>query len=156
MANKNTPKDRTDGFIVLDTFQRFHQKNDVFRRSWWDERIRSPKSRLFYETYREPLKTWRKADGFTQKDYALRNAAWHVSDLFTELKEDQDRREGFTDAFTLQRDVAGQKIELGSPEEAAREIKMVAKTLGAGLVGITGYDERWEYAGKFSDLNTWL
>jgi epoxyqueuosine reductase len=154
MTNNSPVNDRAAGFKILESFQRFRQKNDVFRRSWWDDRIRSPKTKLFYETYREPLKTWRKADGFTQKDYALRNAAWHVSDLFTELKEGEDRREGFTDAFTLQRDVAEEKIELGTPDEAAREIKMVAKSLGAGLVGITHYDERWEYAGKFSDLSS--
>ena len=56
------------GFRLLPIFERFNQKDDVFRRSWWDERIRSRKSELFYETYREPLKTWRKVDGFTQKD----------------------------------------------------------------------------------------
>ena len=82
------PDDEAAGFEILDDFERFDQKNDVFRRSWWDARIRSGKARLFYATYRQPLKTWRKADGFTQKDFALRNAAWHVSDLFTELKEE--------------------------------------------------------------------
>ena len=85
--------DAAAGFDIQENFQQFNQKDDVFRRSWWDKRIRSEKAMLFYATYREPLKTWRKADGFTQKDFALRNAAWHVSDIFTELKEDQDRRE---------------------------------------------------------------
>jgi reductive dehalogenase len=137
----------------LGDFERFHQKNDVFRRSWWDERIRSPKAELFYATYREPLKTWRKADGFTQKDYALRNAAWHVSDLFTEANEANDRREGFTDAFTLQRDVASSKIAVPPPDQAAAEIKHVALAFGAGLVGITHFDERWQYASRFSDIS---
>lgn len=145
--------DKAAGFEILDNFERFKQKNDVFRRSGWDERIRSKKSELFYATYREPLKTWRKADGFTQKDYALRNASWHVSDIFTELKEDQDRREGFSDEFTLQRDVAKQKIALGTPEETATEIKHVAKSFGADLVGITHFDERWMYVRKFSDIS---
>jgi reductive dehalogenase len=145
--------DEAAEFEILDGFQRFNQKNDVFRRSWWDPRIRSEKAKLFYSTYREPLKTWRKADGFTQKDYALRNAAWHVSDLFTEMKEDEDRREGFSDAFTLQRDVADQRIELGTPEESATEVKLVAKAFGAGAVGITYRDERWQYARKFSDMS---
>jgi reductive dehalogenase len=125
----------------------------MFRRSWWDETVRSDKAALFYATYREPLETFRTADGFTQKDYALRNAAWHVSDIFTELKQDEDRREGFSDAFTLQRDVASQKMALGSPAEAAAEIKRVAKGFGASLVGITAYDERWEYKRKFSDMS---
>jgi hypothetical protein len=62
------PTDAAAGFEVLPNFQRFNQKDDLFRRSWWDERIRSAKSQLFYATYREPLKSWRKADGFTQKD----------------------------------------------------------------------------------------
>ncbi|MCB0088679.1 MAG: reductive dehalogenase [Caldilineaceae bacterium] len=145
--------DASAGFEVLDTFERFHQKDDVFRRSWWDERIRSEKAQLFYATYREPLKSWRKAEGFTQKDYALRNAAWHVSDIFTELKEDQDRREGFSDEFTLYRDVSQNRLDVGTPAEAAAEIKRVAKGFGADLVGITGYDVRWMYAQKFSDMS---
>jgi len=145
--------DNAAGFDITDAFERFNQKDDVFRRSWWDERIRSNKVRRFYETYRKPLETWRKADGFTQKDYALRNAAWHVSDLFTEMKEDQDRREGFTDAFTLQRDVASEKTAFESPEAAAEEVKRVARGFGADLVGITHNDPRWLYTSKFSDIS---
>ena len=83
-----TAGDDSAGFEVLENFERFNQKNDIFRRSWWDDTVRSEKTELFYATYREPLKTWRKADGFTQKDYALRNASWHVSDIFTDLMED--------------------------------------------------------------------
>lgn len=147
-----TDTDAAAGFEILDDFQRFDQKDDVFRRSWWDERIRSDKSALFYATYREPLKTFRKADGFTQKDFALRNAAWHVSDIFTELKEDQNRREGFSDEFSLYRDVASVQQAMGTPDEAAAEIKQVARLFGADLVGITGYDERWLYTQKFSDM----
>lgn len=145
--------DRAAGFEVGPDFERFNQKEDVFRRSWWDPEIRSEKAKLFYATYREPLKTWRKADGFTQKDYALRNAAWHVSDILTELKEDQDRREGFSDEFSLYREPAAQKIDIGPPDEAAGELKHVAKLFGADMVGITGFDERWMYVNKFSDMS---
>jgi epoxyqueuosine reductase len=153
VGRDHATSDRRAGFEITSDFERFHQKYDVFRRSWWDERIKSDKSALFYKTYREALESWRKADGFTQKDYALRNAAWHVSDIFTELKESEDRREGFTDAFTLQRDIASERSEFESPEAAAREIKRVAKAFGASLVGITEYDERWMYASKFSDIS---
>lgn len=143
--------DRAAGFDLLADFTPFNQKDDLFRRSWWDERIRSEKSERFYATYREPLKRWRKAEGFGQKDYALRNAAWHVSDIFTELKEEEGRREGFTDEFTLQRAVAASKIALGSLAEGAAEIKRVAKAFGADLVGITFFDPRWLYQHKFND-----
>lgn len=145
--------DTSSAYEITGDFERFAQKNDVFRRSWWDARIRSDKARLFYATYREPLKDWRQADGFTQKDYALRNASWHVSDLFTEMKECEDRREGFSDAFTLQRAPAKEKILFESPQAGADEMKNVAKRFGADLVGITYYDERWMYTQKFSDMS---
>lgn len=147
------PSDDDCGFDVRSDFERFRQKNDVFRRSWWDERIHSGKHALFYATYREPLKTFRKADGFTQKDYAFRNASWHVSDIFTEMKEGEDRREGFSDAFTLYRDVAEQQQDMGTPEDAAAEVKHVATAFGADLVGVTAFDERWLYTHKFSDMS---
>ncbi len=142
-----------DPFNTGPNFERFHQKDDVFRRSWWDERIRSKKAERFYRTYREPLKTWRRADGFTQKDYAFRNASWHVSDIFTELKESEDRREGFSDPFTLYREPAAEKVAFETPEEAAREIKHVANAFGADMVGITRNDPRWLYATTFSDMS---
>ena len=145
--------DKEADFEITDNFERFNQKNDVFRRSWWDANIRSEKSRIFYASYRKPLKNWRQADGFTQKDYAFRNATWHVSDLFTEMKENEDRREGFSDAFTLYRDVAKEKTHFDSPKAAADEIKNIAKRFGADIVGITQYDERWLYTQKFSDMS---
>ena len=152
-SNKHSHNNRAFNFETLENFERFDQKNDVFRRSWWDKTIRSKKTELFYSTYREPLKTWKKADGFTQKDYALRNAAWHVSDILTEINLDQDRREGFSDAFTIQIPVAKNKINLGTKKEASKEIKKIAKVFGAGLVGITKYDDRWEYSRKYSDIS---
>lgn len=145
--------DQAAGFEVTEEFARFNQKDDVFRRSWWDDRIRSKKAQRFYATYRQPLKSGRTTDGFTQRDYALRNAAWHVSDIFTELKQNEDRREGFSDAFTLQRDVSEEKTEFPSPETARVEIKSIAKGFGADLVGITYCDERWLYTHKFSDMS---
>ena len=153
IPKKNNSNDLEADFQILDDFTRFDQKNDVFRRAWWDDSIKSKKTKLFYATYREPLKTWRKADGYTQKDYALRNAAWHVSDLLTEINKDDDRREGFSDAFTLQTPVADTQIDMGTEQQASDEIKKIALEFGAGLVGITNYDNRWEYSRKFSDMS---
>ncbi|MGB7301459.1 MAG: reductive dehalogenase domain-containing protein [Burkholderiaceae bacterium] len=141
------------GFEVTGDFTPFNQKDDVFRRSFHDPSIRSEAAMRFYRTYREPLKNWRKADGFTQKDYALRNAMWHISDLFTEYKEDQDRREGFSDAFTLNRDVAAEQTTFDSPSQASAEIKRVARLVGAADCGVTAVDKRWMYSEKFSDMS---
>ncbi len=150
--SESTPDvtDHEAGFEVLEGFQRFSQRDEIFSRSFWDERVRSRKSEIFYEAYRKPLNHWRQTDGFTQKDYAFRNAAWHVTDVFAELKEGEDRREGFLDEFTLQRAGPQEKLPIGSPLEMSAEIKHIAKVFGADLVGITNYDERWIYTQKYS------
>ncbi len=145
--------DRDAGFEIGDDFTRFSQKDDIFCRSFWDPKVRSHRSDMFYETYRTPKLTWRKVDGFTQRDYALRNASWHVTDIFAEIRDGDDRREGFLDPYTAIREGPGSKMPVSSPEEMAREIKYAAKTLGADLVGITGNDERWLYTHAYSREN---
>lgn len=140
------------GFSVLPNFQRFTQKNDIYARAFWDAEVHSPKTDRFFETYRTPLKKWKTADGFQQKDYALRNASWHLPDIFAELKEGDDRREGFLDPFTVHRPGPEDRVPVESPETMAAEIKHVAGVFGADLVGITGYDERWVYTHAYSRL----
>ena len=74
---------------------------------------------------------WRKRDGFTQKDYALRNVSWYSSDILSDVRG-EGRREGFTDTFTLQEDVASAKVKVAFLEESAKEIKQVEKFFGWG------------------------
>ncbi|MDG2283742.1 MAG: reductive dehalogenase [Longimicrobiales bacterium] len=140
------------GFEVLGHFERFSQKNDIYSRAFWDPEVRSDRTDRFFETYRTPLKKWKKAQGFRQKDYALRNASWHLPDIFAELKEDENRREGFLDPFTVHREGPEERVPVDSPGEMSREIKHVGRVFGADLVGITEYDERWVYSHAYSRL----
>ncbi len=147
--------DAEAGFEVGEGFERFSQKDDVFCRSFWDPEVRTSRSDMFYETYRTPELRWRPVDGFTRRDYALRNASWHVTDLFAEFRDGADRREGFLDPYTVLRDGPGPPDESDEPPEvlAARlavELKTAARALGADLIGITGNDERWVYTHAYS------
>jgi len=147
--------DAEAGFEVGEDFERFSQKDDVFCRSFWDPEVRTSRSDMFYETYRTPELRWRPVEGFTRRDYALRNASWHVTDLFAEFREGADRREGFLDPYTVLRDGPGPPDESDEPEEvlAARlavDLKTAARALGADLIGITGSDERWVYTHAYS------
>ena len=45
----------------------------------------------------------------------LRNAAWHVTDIFAEMFEDDDRRDGFLDPLSMFRDGRGERIEFATP-----------------------------------------
>ncbi len=150
-ADDDAPdSDAEAGFEVRDDFRRFSQKDDIFCRSFWDPTVRSERSDMFYETYRTPKLKWRRVDGFTQRDYALRNASWHVTDVFAEMRERADRREGFLDPYTVVRDGPGSALPVESPEDMARQIKHAARTLGADLVGITANDRRWLYTHGYS------
>ena len=143
----------TDGearFEVTENFRPFSQKEDIFNRSFWDTTIRSKETDKFYQSYRFPLDEWRHVDGYHQKDFALRNAGWHVADLFAERLQDEDRREGFLDYLTAHREGASEQRETGLLDEMSWEIKKVAKLMGADLTGITYYDDRWTYAKKYS------
>lgn len=143
-------RDAAAGFEVDEDFERFPQRMDVFSRSFWDDSIHSPKTARFYETYRTPLQSWKTVDGYTQRDYAVRNAAWHVPDIFAELREDEDRREGFLDEFSIHRDGPGIRYEVEDVTRFTREVKHVARSYGADLVGVAPYDERWVYRSKYS------
>lgn len=137
-------------FRIGDDFERFNQADDVFNRSRYDPEVRSERAERFYATYRKPLADWRAAKGYRQHDYAFRNASWHVADVFAELFEDDDRRDGFLDPLSALRDGAAERVDLGTPTEAAGIVRHAAEAAGADLIGFTGYDERWTYTSRFS------
>ena len=57
-------------FPVAD--HRFDQKNEMFKRSLWDEKIQAHGIRFYREV------KFREKAGYRQLDYALRNAAWNL------------------------------------------------------------------------------
>ena len=66
-------RDEDEGFeLDAARFKRFSQRDEIFCRSFWDRDVQSEKTRVFYETYRKPLKHFRQVDGFTQNDYSIR------------------------------------------------------------------------------------
>ncbi|MBN8590352.1 MAG: reductive dehalogenase [Anaerolineae bacterium] len=145
------PIDDQTGFQVGEGFQRFNQKHDQFNRSLWDPTVRSDKVRRFFESYYTDKASFRKVEGFQHRDYALRNASWYVADFTADLLEtSHDRKEGFLDTYTLFREGATvQKLD-STPAENSAELKRAARFLGADLVGICEYDERWVYTHNYS------
>ena len=139
-------------FKVSESFEPFNQKYEAFCRSFWDETVKTMKSENFYASYRQPLTSqWKgRGAGFTQRDYALRNASWHIFDIFAENKASEDRREGFHDTLTVLRDGPDTKLEFESDEEAARNIKFIGRKCGADDIGITEFDDRWVYSKRYS------
>ncbi|WP_390912764.1 4Fe-4S double cluster binding domain-containing protein [Pseudosulfitobacter sp. SM2401] len=141
------PNDAAAGIEVTEDFERFTQRNDVFTRAFWDDTVRTKQTDGFFASYRMEA-TPRRGDGFTQRDFALRNAAWLISDVITDRHADQGRREGFQAPISYDTPVAPMQLEVDDPNEMSTEIKRIAKFFGANLCGVTDMDDRWLYASR--------
>ena len=142
--------DRVGDCDILESFQRFRQRDDMFSRSHWDPGVRSEKTRAFFAAYAEPVREWREIDGFRQKDYALRNASWRVTRALAGMRGAEGRNEGYTDEYTALEAGSDHRMTVTSPEQMSADVKRAATLLGADLVGITRFDERWIYTHKFN------
>ncbi len=135
------------GFEVSNNFTQFDQMNDMFTRAFWDETIRSNDTDGFFNSYRMEFAP-RRGDGFTQKDFALRNAAWSISDIISNRGNDVGKREGFQSPIEYDTPVAPEKHDIENPAVETAEIKKIAKLFGADLVGICEIDPRWHYSNR--------
>ncbi len=73
-----------------------------------------------------------------------------MADIFAEMHEADDRRDGFLDPLSMLRDGAAERQDCGSPKQAATMLKHAAEVAGADMCGIAAYDERWTYTERFS------
>jgi epoxyqueuosine reductase len=135
--------DKAAGFEVSEDFERFSQRDDMFNRSFWDDEVISDHVTAFYQAYINPSP--RKADGFTQWDYALLNASWSVSNEFSSRGTRKGVREGFLDPFRRFTPVAPTQVETDDLEKVTNRLRKAAEFLGADAFGVTEYDERWTY-----------
>lgn len=147
----NIPQQREDdaqaGIEVTDEFVPFSQRNDVFSRAFWDDSVRSKKSDAFFASYRMEAAP-RRGDGFSQRDFALRNASWLISDVISDRSADKGMREGFQAPIVSDTPIAPDQVEIDDPSKMSAEIRRIAKFFGADLCGITELDERWLYASR--------
>ena len=133
--------DLAAGIEITPQFERFSQRNDVFSRAFWDDTVRSAASQAFFASYRMETIP-RRGDGFTQKDFALRNASWLISDIMTDRFAADGRREGFQAPISNDTPVAVEKVRFETPGDAAANVKKAVRFFGAGLCGVTGLDPR--------------
>lgn len=150
MPGHNLPPDPLDaaaGIEVTADFERFRQRDDIFTRAFWDPSVRSKQTDAFFGSYRIDA-TPRKGEGFQQKDFALRNAAWLVSDIISNRSAAEGVREGFQAPIRPDTPVAPVQVPVEDPQAMAAEIKRVARFFGADLCGITAMDPRWIYASQ--------
>ena len=135
-------------FKIQASLKRFDQKNDIFNRAIWDDKV-NPKA--FFKSYDIANYAPKKSKGFDHWDFAFRNASWHLTDVVGEQHfESNGRVEGFTDYYSIQTESSPSKVVIDSPKECTERIKLAARLFGAGMVGICKLDKRWVYSHNFN------
>jgi hypothetical protein len=111
---------------------RFDQKNEMFKRSLWDEEILAHGKRFYKEV------KFQEKVGYRKIDYAFRNASWNLEwgAGFGNSRSNSGLYswEGVNER--IKHYVESGDPVTGSPEEMSRIIKKVARFFGADLVGI--------------------
>jgi len=144
MATENKNWKRNPPFPVPE--YRFDQKNEMFKRAAWDEKMQVHAQRF----YREAL--YQETVGYRKIDYALRNASWNL-EWSAALGNSRSNFglyswEGVPEKIKhwVERDGPAQ----GSPQEMSHAVKKAAKLFGADLVGITRLYPNWVYSHEFN------
>ena len=135
--------------LLVGPIGRFDQRNDMFRRARYDPEW-IEQARAFYG----PAQVQDKA-GYTQEDYALCSAAWHVENSFAmgTLGSNHKGLYAWEDlhpggSYTP----PDLKTDVSDPTEASRKVKRAARIFGASLVGICELDRRWVYSHVSNDI----
>lgn len=127
---------------------RFDQKNEMFKRSIWDEKMK-PHGRRFYRDIK-----FREKIGYRQMDYALQNAAWNLEWGFglgnSRSNSGLYSWEGGNVKIKPYLDSSIPIKE--SPEAMSRIIKKVARYFGADLTGVCRVHPNWVYSHEFNTV----
>ncbi len=127
---------------------RFDQKNEMFKRSIWDEKMQRY-ARSYYEEVE-----FRQKVGYRKLDYAFCNATWNLEWGFAFGNSRSNAGlyswEGVPDKIKRFLEAGEQVRE--SPEEMTHIVKKVARFLGADLVGICKVHPNWVYTHEFNVL----
>jgi epoxyqueuosine reductase len=128
---------------------RFDQKNDVFKRVWWEEELKPLAQRYYMDVHYQDRPGWRK------EDFALRNGAWAVEWSFG-----FGNSHGNTGMFAW--DGVSWKIQhyideggpvQKDPVQMSALVKKAALLYGADLVGIGPVHPNWVYSHEFDLTN---
>ncbi|MEA2071007.1 MAG: reductive dehalogenase [Asgard group archaeon] len=164
MPKKNTNEQKKKGnrrktvspdYTIQESYKRFNEKNNIFARIQWDKTL-STYQKSMYSRSPEIIKE--KKSGYSHFEHAWALASWTVHDYFIDAFSWKKLGETRN---TMEISPLGKfEISKENIEEVTKKLKIVAKSFGASLVGITELDERWIFShdrkGKPIKLPEWI
>jgi len=135
-----------DMYEIPKDYKRMNQKYTIFNRGFWDERVRpnflgngAKKSGVI------PFPQ-EGTPGYSKVDWALHWAGWAGHRAGTPLMGVGVRNTGNYDDWDRHANPKFERYQFQDKAEATKKVKRAANFLGASLVGIAPYDERWTYS----------
>lgn len=128
-------------------YERYRQKNLTAIQALTDPELMPYVMK--YLAFEKGMVPFKDQAGFSQLDFALDRAGWAI-EMSVGLQEffGVDGNRGL---YAWDGPVFKNKYSFPTPSEASQKVKKAAKLLGADLIGIAPYDERWVY-GKASKI----
>jgi len=146
VSHKRKGRNQNRSFPVVSN--RFDQKNEVFKRARWDEKIMPLLKSL-------DDKKFSNKDGYKQIDFCLHDAAWNLERSFGFGNcRSNSGLYSWEDTCQIQenlREIDRQKID-DSPDKLSHMIKRAGRFFGADLIGICKLNPNWVYSHEFNTL----
>ncbi len=130
---------------IAKDYQRMNQKNTIFCRFGWDPKI-IPLGQEFGGKFHGMIPPAGQP-GWTEVESALSLAAWSVDHDAATNSEFGIPNQGL---YAWEGKINKRQTVFDTPRQATSKVKRAARFLGADLVGICDYDERWVYSDFFN------
>lgn len=135
------------GFEVHD--DRFDQKNEMFKRPYWDDELRPMALRFATES------PYRDKPGWSKAEFLIRAGAWHLE--HGEAMGNSQSNHGLYSwdgiSGKMSRFAETGESVAADPGEMSALVKQAAGVYGADLVGIAPVHPSWIYSHEFNLLN---
>lgn len=133
---------------ISSDYKRMDQKYTTFMRAGWDPEI-APLLKKFLGKRHGQI-PYDEGPGFTDIDFALSGAAWSIEEHAGGAAVGAGV--GNLGLYSWEGPIHHEQKKFDSPEQASEIVKKAAGFLGADLVGIAPYDERWVYTHSYHPL----
>lgn len=132
---------------VIGNVEPYDQKNEMFKRAFWDPLMRDVGKKFYYAEMMP-----RDKSGYRLYDQSLVNASWRLDREFA--AGGRGGRKGlygwdWDGKFGFPRVPPGLKISETDPDTLTRWVKKAAEFFGASLVGVCELDRRWLYSSAY-------
>lgn len=140
-----------DIYEISPDYDRIHQRNMMNSRGSWDSTIRPLLMSFLATTKGLAPSPQSSRPGFTDLDFALNTAAFAGETVGTGLSGAGAPGQGVYNDWKRHSNPKHERYEFENKKEAAKIVKRASRFLGADLVGIAPYDDRWTYK-TFTDF----